>query len=201
VRHNSLYVCSPIPAKATDVSQQCHRVLHHESQAERVAFYHAALGSPAIPTFINCIRRGYITLPGLTAAMIQRNLPNPIAMSRGHLDALRKNLRSTKAPAILDTELEPEPEYIPTPESLMDTCPHGIICQIHCKAKLYADATGRLPTPTRSGIQYLMVFFCEASNYIHIEGMPDRTSSSHLDAIKRAIQFFRQRKISVTIFF
>jgi hypothetical protein len=188
-RVNSLYVYSPQKGPTVSPPSQCFRVISHRTQAERVAFYHAAMGSPAIPTFIACIRRGYITLPGLTASMISRNLPNPIAMSRGHLDALRQNLRSTKTPLVSEVSNEPDPEYSPTAESLGDPTPPGIMCRIVTNAQLFADATGRFPVTTRSGVQYVLVFYCESSNYIHAETMTDRSGSTYLAAITNAVFF------------
>ncbi len=134
---------------------EANRVIRHTSQAERVAFYHAAMGSPSIPTFITAIRRGYIVLPGLSSDMIQRNLPNPIATSLGHLDALRQGLRSTKQPIVLDTEDEEDPTYIPTSDDIADTVQRGIMCREFDTSTLFADATGRFPVTSRSGTQYI----------------------------------------------
>jgi hypothetical protein len=176
----------------------CNRVIRHDSQAERVAFYHAAMGSPSIPTFIAAIRRGYVVLPGLSADMIKKNLPNPIATSLGHLDALRRGLRSTKQPLVLDAADEEDPNYIPTPEDRADTQPLGIICREFATAKLFVDATGRFPVTSRSGTQYMLVFYSESTNYIHIEKLPNRQGPTYLTAYKRAVNFFQQHQIPIT---
>jgi hypothetical protein len=60
-----------------------------------VDFYHAVFGSPAVPTFLRTSDRGYISVPGLKANMVRRNMPNSLATAKGHLDRLRQNLRST----------------------------------------------------------------------------------------------------------
>ena len=64
-------------------------------QAELVAHYHAALGSPAISTLIPAIQKGFINIPGFTVRAIRKNLSNSIATSKGHLDQTRQGQHST----------------------------------------------------------------------------------------------------------
>jgi hypothetical protein len=159
------------------------------------------MGSPSLPTFINCIKRGYITLPGLSADMIRRNMPNPIATSLGHLDALRQGLRSTKKPVVLDVAEEDEPNYIATPDDLADTQHFGIMCREFSNSALYADAAGRFPVTSRGGTQYMLVFYSESTNYIHVERMANRQGSTYLAAYQRAATFFSQNDVSITDMF
>jgi hypothetical protein len=201
-RVGSLYsISSNVLIKEDRETNVCNRVIRHNSQAERVAFYHAAMGSPSLVTFINCIRRGYIILPGLSADMIRRNLPNPIATSLGHLDALRQGLRSTKQPLVLDVEDEDEPSYIATPEDIADTQHLGIMCREFTTSKLYADAAGRFPVTARSGTQYMLVLYSESTNYIHVERMSNRQGPTYLAAYQRAAMFFSQNGVPITDMF
>lgn len=88
----------PIVAPDVTTSTLLHRantVIHSQTQAEFVRWHHAALGSPAIPTLLIALRKGFIVIPGLTAKTVRRNLPHTIATSKGHLDQTRQGLRST----------------------------------------------------------------------------------------------------------
>jgi len=57
-----------------------------------------SLGSPSNSTLLNAIRRGYITIRGLTTKLLLRNPPQSLFTALGHLDVVRKNLRSSKTP-------------------------------------------------------------------------------------------------------
>ena len=62
-------------------------VIHHENDSQLVHFYHATLGAPALSTFIEASRRGYLDcFPQLTVQKIRRNKPQIVATSLGHLD-------------------------------------------------------------------------------------------------------------------
>jgi hypothetical protein len=57
-----------------------------------------ALGFASNTTLLNAIRRGYIKIHGLTIKLFLRNPPQSLSIALGHLDLVRKNLRSTKPP-------------------------------------------------------------------------------------------------------
>ena len=73
--------------------------------ADLVAFAHAALFSPSISTLATALRRNYIHFPGLTTEVLAKHPPKSAPMIQGHLDQVRKNLRSTK----------PKPIFRPPP--------------------------------------------------------------------------------------
>ena len=68
------------------------------SPANLVAFYHAALFSPAISTLETAFRQSILPeFAGFTLKLLQRYPPkHSIAMIKGHLDQSRQNQRSTK---------------------------------------------------------------------------------------------------------
>jgi hypothetical protein len=57
-----------------------------------------ALGSSSNTILLNAIRHGYIKIRGLTIKLFLRNPPQSLFTALGHLDLVRKNLRSTKTP-------------------------------------------------------------------------------------------------------
>lgn len=72
-------------------------VMHIASQAQLMNFYHWTLGAPAISTMLTAINKNYLdSFPGLTATLLRKYYPNPMATSKGHLDQTRKNQRSTR---------------------------------------------------------------------------------------------------------
>mmetsp|Transcript_8044 Transcript_8044/g.11315 ORF Transcript_8044/g.11315 Transcript_8044/m.11315 type:complete len:89 (-) Transcript_8044:114-380(-) len=72
--------------------QYASSVIHHENDARLVAFYHAALGSPSVSTFLHATDKFFLNgLPGLTSVKIRRNAPIAIATSKGHLVQSKKS--------------------------------------------------------------------------------------------------------------
>ena len=184
-------------------------LIHNDTQAEFVAFCHAALGSPAIPTFIAAVSKFPTVFAGLTADIIRRNIPNPLATPRGHLNRSRANIRSTKPStsnrfsplAEVDTDADPD-DSIDCDESadthIADSASHTpsnmLFLTVRSVSEMtrqgHSDATGKFPYKSVQGSQYLLCFFNEDSNYIHVEPMPSRLSSSFVAAYRKAMNFF-----------
>jgi hypothetical protein len=71
-------------------------VITHQLNAERVAFYHAAFGSPTISTFLQAIHKGFLTtIPELTFQMVRNNPPISLNIEAGHMKRHRQGLRTT----------------------------------------------------------------------------------------------------------
>ena len=76
--------------------QQCNMTYHSRNTRDMIKFMHAALGSPTISTLMQAIRNGYLkTWPGLTGNNVTKHIDFNDATMKGHLDRVRKNLRST----------------------------------------------------------------------------------------------------------
>ena len=82
---------SPLPESANYANPSA-------TLTERIAFYHAAMFSPAIKTWCDAIDAGRMTTcPELTSTQVRRHPPNSSKlMIMGHLDQNRKNKRSNK---------------------------------------------------------------------------------------------------------
>jgi len=66
------------------------------SKAERVHFYHAALGFPTVAGFVAALK-SHLTLPGISARDVLANPPKTEATAKGHLRQHLKGVRSTRA--------------------------------------------------------------------------------------------------------
>jgi hypothetical protein len=84
-----------------------------------VTFSHAALFSPALSTLTTALAKGFLLpMPGLTLATLHKYLPKSVATIKGHLNQIRKNLRSTKT-------LKPPitPDLAANPDDLSEAFP------------------------------------------------------------------------------
>ncbi len=168
-----------------------HQLVHHDTNAELVAFYHAAMGSPALPTFLEAVAQKFLVLPGLTAALIRKNPPSLFATAKGHLNRTRRNLRSTK----LQGSSVPSPALEPlgvTGETFtaMNTL---FLTTVETRVATHtghSDTAGRFPYTSVQGSQYILLFVNEDANYIHLEPMPSRSNKSFIDAYRRGMNFF-----------
>ncbi|GAX14227.1 hypothetical protein FisN_1Hu418 [Fistulifera solaris] len=128
------------------------RAIGAPATAELVAFAHASLFSPALSTLEAALLRGFLTnFPGLTLASLRKYPPRSLAMHKGHMDQIRKNLRSTKhlpgppTDALLfpdDTELEDQ-----QPQQLAARTNFCYISIIEPTGQIYTDQTGKFITP------------------------------------------------------
>jgi hypothetical protein len=132
-------------------------VITHQLNAERVAFYHAAFGSPTISTFLQAIHKGFLTtIAELTFQMVRNNPPISLNIEAGHMKRHRQGLRttSTKPYEVKDVDLiTSEADLHPfdnvasvkviSSSSLLDTS--------------HSDATGKLPIPSRQGSIYILI--------------------------------------------
>ena len=65
------------------------------TKAERVSFYHAALGYPTVACLVAAMK-SHLNLPGITAADVLANPPKTEATAKGHLRQHLKGVQSTK---------------------------------------------------------------------------------------------------------
>jgi len=126
------------PFSLQDSTPQVNVAIHHEFNAEKVAFFHAAMGSPPISTFIKAIEKGYISnIPWLTTALVRKNPPISLAIDQGHLQRNRQGYRSTKPLPIHITPPSTDEENEDDPRVYFTTTPMN--------EAIYGDLTGQLP--------------------------------------------------------
>jgi hypothetical protein len=165
--------------------------------ANRVAFLHAAMFSPAISTWCAAIDAGrFTTWPSLTSAQVRRYAPFSVPMIKGHLDQARANQRSTKPaqPGFKPFPLrdkESDLDANPAPGDAPPSRSHYI--DADCHDVTFTDPTGRFVTPSSSGNSYILMVYDYDSNYIHAKPMKSRSGSDILDAYQRAIALLTKR--------
>ena len=124
-------------------------------------------------------------MPGLTAAKVRRNTPNPAATAYGHLYATRQGIKLTKhkVPPLLTTK----PVFDENIEPISAASERRIWCQVDDVrvGRAHFDATGALPQRGRTGALYQIVFYHEDSNIIHVETLKSRTENDLLAALQR----------------
>ena len=191
---------------ATKSTHSAANVVHNENNARMVAFYHASFGSPALSTFIKAADNGFLTsCPGLTSEVIRKNKPNPIAMSKGHLDQTRMNARSTSVSTPIDaiplhTTATETTEVIDVSEDLeFSFPPHNSMPtqEVYTRwermtSRNYMDKTGRFPIRSRSGNEYVLIMYSFDGNYIHAEPTADASEKELVAAYQRGYDFFNK---------
>ena len=174
--------------------------------ADRIEFYHASMGSPALSTWCDAIDAGRLTtFPELTSAQVRRYPPASIPMIKGHLDQQRANLRSTKS--------KPSPEVKPTfdddetskqhdkedmsPTNNIETPPLKTqYLYADCASatgKIFTDQTGRFLTTSSKGNSDMLILYEYDSNFIHVEPMKNKSGPEILAAYQRAHKMFNER--------
>ena len=99
--------------------------IHNVVDASWVAYIHRSFGSPVLSTFTAAVKANYISIPRLTPRILERNPPQSLHTSFGHLDRVRQGLRSTRKgrspPAVFDPVTRSRTKAlmpIPIPDSL-----------------------------------------------------------------------------------
>jgi Reverse transcriptase (RNA-dependent DNA polymerase) len=145
---------------------------------ELVAFAHAALFSPALSTLLMALKKQYLPpFPGLTEDSLRKHPPHSEATTMGHLDNRRQHVRSTKPKDTPLTDTFPEP----TPDNH-----RSHLCYLAAaepKQVVYTDQTGRLPHPSASGNNYLLIAYDYDSNAILLRPIKNRTAEALTAAI------------------
>jgi hypothetical protein len=134
------------------------------SNAQRVGFYHAALGSPPVATLLTALRANILPTLPIDIDMVRKAPPTTMATAKGHLDARRQGIQSTRPPAVEDPECSfPVGDIRHTPGAAISV----MISPAKCEVDI--DPTGRLSIHTEWGGDYHVVFYHHDSNYIHVE--------------------------------
>jgi hypothetical protein len=180
---DTINVSTPEPQGILLHPLQAHPVMNapNNTPADLVAFAHAALFSPALTTLKAALDKGFLPpFTGLTAATLARYPPSLDATAMGHLDAQRKNTRSTKPKPKDPSEEEITDAFPPQPKNTArtHTC---FIATSEPKHIVYSDQTGRLPHPSSTGNNYLVVAYDYDSNCILLRPVKSRTAN-HLTA-------------------
>ena len=116
-QQNKLWTIDPLTTKPT---HSLSAIIDAPTIAERIAFYHASLFSPTLSTLCKAIDANYLTtFPHFTSKQVRKYPPPTIATAKGHMNAHRANIKSTKhtykKPYSLfnGTVIPPQPRLLP----------------------------------------------------------------------------------------
>ena len=151
--------------------------------ADLVAFAHAALFSPALSTLQQALRKGFLPpFVGLNETTLKRFPPSLEATAMGHLDAHRKNTKSTKKMMPSPPPEDTDDNFPPQPNDTTRT--HScFIATTEPKHIVYTNQTGRLPQPSSQGNNYLMIAYDYDSNNILLRPLKNRSATQLTEAV------------------
>ncbi|MCX8501414.1 MAG: hypothetical protein ORO03_06955, partial [Alphaproteobacteria bacterium] len=117
---------------------------------------------------------------GLSETTLKKYQPPLEATTMGHLDNRRKNIQSTKPKVHTEEDLDHFPEQ-PRDNQQTNLC---FLAASEPKHLVYSDQTGRLPQPSSSGNNYLLIAYDYDSNAILMRPIKNRKAESLTAAIK-----------------
>ena len=169
----------------------CANVINHQTNADFVNYAYASFGSPPTSTFQHCVAEGYLrTYPGLTTAIVNKNLPHTPATSKGHLDRSRAGQRSTKPIDPLPTSSVNDTDDDLFLDSNVFTRVYDI--DDPSLAINYSDLPGKFPFQSLKGMNYILL--SSFKGYIHVEAMTDRSSPSLIKAYRATYEYFKNSR-------
>lgn len=156
-------------------------ILRSDTDEAFATLIHTSLGSPALSTLLNAVRKSYLaSYPRLTTNMITSYLSLTAATARGHLDQHRQGIDST---ASHDISEDPDTaEHPPSPRGTTYTKLLALSQTAH------SDLTGRFPIKALSGSEY--VFISVLDGYIHCKPLTSRHQSNFVNAYKSTPAFW-----------
>ena len=202
-----IYPCKTASPPPTPThTPTAHLIIRNELDAEYVAFAHGCFGYPAVSTLARAAKNGWLgNFPRLTEKMILNNQPNSLATAKGHLDQTRGGMKSTQVsppplvPHLTTTTPTPESDTDDTPDHTYNDAVHDNLytCIINIPTISHADATGRFPTASSRGTQYIL--FAWLNGYMHMERLRDRTANSYVLAYTSCLTFFTELGHRITM--
>jgi hypothetical protein len=126
-----------------------HNVYEQKSIQDTITYLHAYCFSLVPDTWIKAIQNGnFATWPSFTVENVCKYLSKSDATSKGHMNQIRQNIRSTQ-PAVE----QPAPEVDMVQE---DKCNYMYAAVIDTNQS-YTELTGRFPTTSLSGNKYILI--------------------------------------------
>ena len=157
--------------------QKVNAVIRRDKTRSQLGTYlHATCGSPPPSTFFRAIKKGnLLSWPGITNIK-PIDVPYTIETAKGHLDAERKNLRTTNTMSPSPSPVRPatavQEDETPQPKTL--EC-FAVIQPFTQRA--YSDLTGRYPHTSSRGHKYILVVYDHDSNAILVTPLKNRQAA------------------------
>ena len=184
-----------IPTEGVVMSQLCNNVYQCTTICKLLCFLHAAAFSLPPSTWIQTIKNNqFATWPNVTTKNVRKYLPDLVATAKGHLDRLRKNLRSTKGDNFT-TDLFPPKKGNRTNfifAAFVSTDPNN--------NTVYIDLTGKFPVTSASGMKYILVTYHYDSNAILVCPMENKSDSEAIHVYAEVYEYLTARGFPPTLY-
>ena len=190
----SVQLVPPTHPLPTPAQHKAFATVIQPSLPDRISFYHAALFSPVLTTWLKAIKLNNLdSWPELSAKQIAKYGRTTEATIKGHQHAKRSNIQSTKkfsrptlpltfAAAAANVTNIPQP-----PSTEATTRTNQVFINIEePTGRIFADQTGKFVCASRKGNKYIFILYDYDSNTISAEPISSRIKS-HLAAAYRKI--------------
>jgi hypothetical protein len=164
-------------ARAKQALEKANSVYDLPSTEQAIKWMHAVCGYPVKSTWLKAIKAGnFVGWPLLTEKNVAKCYPETTETVKGHMTQTRKNVRSTK----------PKPhkfEVCNGAAALRNQKIQDIyITTYDVRMTIFSDQTGKYPTQSCSGNNYIMVMAEIDSNAILVEPMKSRKDQEMIRA-------------------
>jgi hypothetical protein len=157
-----------------------HNVYEQKSIKDTITYLHACCFSPVTDTWLKSIQNGHFaTWPSVTVENVRKYLGKSDATTKGHLNQMRQNIRSTQQPEVIT---EPDADIVQE-----DKC-HYLYATTLETNQIYSDLTSRFPTTSLSGNKYMLILYDYDSNSILSAPMKNRGDKEMVRAFDLLIQ-------------
>ncbi|KAL7465746.1 hypothetical protein ACHAXS_006063 [Conticribra weissflogii] len=216
------------PSQPTTTTTSNHNKQHYANnaytittKADLIKYLHQCAFSPTISTWIKAINNNqFPTWPGLTAAAVQRHLPESPATDKGHLKQLRQNIRSTKPQRNENNDkqtqdirdISEEDNMSPAREEFKEDNKTNIFCFAAIAdvitGTIYSNNIGQFPIRSLEGALYFFLLIkCNFDNIVskpvqkfleskNINIQIVEPHNHRVNAAKRTIQTFKDHFIA-----
>ena len=134
------------------------------------------------------VQSGFLSsFPGLHLSTLRRHPPISEATIKGHLNAHRRNHRSTRKHFTT-------PNYVFNTTQVKPIRTHHVYADcFDLTATIFTDQTGPFILPSISGNKYVFVLYDFDSNYIAVQAIPSRTKEHLVTAYRSLLSLLIQR--------
>jgi hypothetical protein len=162
--------------RARKALEQANSVYDLPSIEQAIKWMHAVCGYPVKSTWLKAIKAGnFVGWPLLTEKNVSKYYPETVETPKGHMTQTRKNVRSTKPKS--------HPFEQCNTASLRNKKEQDVYVRTYdVRETIFSDQTGKYPTQSQSGNNYIMVMVEIDSNAILVEPMKSRKDKEMIRA-------------------
>ena len=161
--------------KETTQPQSINNVIKHTVQAGLTHYLSASFGNPPDSTLQRALDEKWVELPNITAKMFRQNPPHKIETGEGHLNLHRQNFRSTR----------------PATQRVHNRIDNSNNAYSRAWEISSSDLPAEFPVTSFEGNKYILITVFK--NYIHPEGMLDKSARSYMKAYQATFDFFANK--------